>query len=441
MRKQICSTLAIAALVIATNANAANAASRTVETDLACECLDGRSFPTVPASVPEAQRGNWCVGLCMAPSCTAAGCVRTKMEVQHAPPPVFPGTTSGSGGDSATGSGGNLPGWAIASMVIGALLLAFLLWRLWRLTHPHAPTVPAPIPPGTTTPVTTTTTPPVDYLRLERLRAAYHAARENWAHEWRLNRYSRGTQWAAGFMIRQYGAYAGYARSVGATVDLLPDVLPRTSEDDQLREFPDVLPAVPPPPAGATYAVAMLAVAGTPPIAATPTTTPATPTPGVPSGTTPPATPATAGPTATPAPASTGATPLQIVATGLPPGIQGQPYRLQLRGQAIGGLLPYSWDIDTNDTTCWLSIDHATGELTGTPNGTGTATFTVELEDRSGTIIRQPLTVYVAPPVVTPLVPPPAPAPAPAPAAPPAGGGAARPSRGAPAPTGGARSP
>lgn len=65
----------------------------------------------------------------------------------------------------------------------------------------------------------------------------------------------------------------------------------------------------------------------------------------------------------------------------LPSATVGQAYSTQL--QATGGVPPYTWSItsDTPDTGSWLSINPATGVLSGTPGTAETETLTVVATD------------------------------------------------------------
>ncbi|MGA9527861.1 MAG: Ig domain-containing protein, partial [Terriglobales bacterium] len=49
--------------------------------------------------------------------------------------------------------------------------------------------------------------------------------------------------------------------------------------------------------------------------------------------------------------------------------------------QATGGVTPYTWAISAGSLPAGLSINSATGAITGTPTGTGTSSFTVQVTD------------------------------------------------------------
>ena len=86
--------------------------------------------------------------------------------------------------------------------------------------------------------------------------------------------------------------------------------------------------------------------------------------------------------TAMPALATTTA-PLTVATTYLPPGSANTSYSAQLA--ATGGTKPYQWSITQGTLPGGLTLHAATGAITGKPNVTGTASFTVEVTDSEGT--------------------------------------------------------
>ncbi len=74
-----------------------------------------------------------------------------------------------------------------------------------------------------------------------------------------------------------------------------------------------------------------------------------------------------------------------IIATpSLLDGTVSSPYSQTLT--AAGGTAPYSWNLDTGSLPAGLTLDAASGTISGTPTATGTATFTVRVSDaREGT--------------------------------------------------------
>ncbi|MHC4713163.1 MAG: putative Ig domain-containing protein [Planctomycetota bacterium] len=71
--------------------------------------------------------------------------------------------------------------------------------------------------------------------------------------------------------------------------------------------------------------------------------------------------------------------PVVITTSSLPDGQKGVAYSQTL--QATGGVLPYTWSIVAGKLPNGLSLDEATGEISGTPKKTGTFNFTVRVED------------------------------------------------------------
>jgi hypothetical protein len=71
--------------------------------------------------------------------------------------------------------------------------------------------------------------------------------------------------------------------------------------------------------------------------------------------------------------------PLAVTTTSLPPVVQGQTYDAALVG--TGGVGGYTWSISSGTLPAGLQLNTATGEITGTPTGSGTSSFTVQLID------------------------------------------------------------
>ena len=92
-------------------------------------------------------------------------------------------------------------------------------------------------------------------------------------------------------------------------------------------------------------------------------------------------------------------TTVTITTTSLPPATEGVAYSFTV--QATGGNSSnYTWSVSGQPS--WLSIDAATGKLSGTPpaGSAGTYTFTVEVTDGQQTTSEQfDLVVNPAPPV------------------------------------------
>ena len=71
--------------------------------------------------------------------------------------------------------------------------------------------------------------------------------------------------------------------------------------------------------------------------------------------------------------------PLAITTTSLASGSMGQAYSAPLA--ATGGTPPYTWSISSGQLPAGLSLNSATGAITGTPTKEESSSFTVEVED------------------------------------------------------------
>jgi subtilisin family serine protease len=85
--------------------------------------------------------------------------------------------------------------------------------------------------------------------------------------------------------------------------------------------------------------------------------------------------------------------PLEITTTSLPDGTVGQSYNQTLA--ATGGTTPYDWSW-SGDTSPGLSLNAATGTISGTPTASGTYTFTAQVTDAGSQSDSRPLTITVA---------------------------------------------
>ena len=94
------------------------------------------------------------------------------------------------------------------------------------------------------------------------------------------------------------------------------------------------------------------------------------------------------------APGAGGGTGALAITTGsvIPSGTVGAAYTFQLA--AAGGTTPYAWTISGN-LPPGVTVNAATGVLTGTPTTAGTYNFTVSLRDANNTIISAPATMTV----------------------------------------------
>jgi Putative Ig domain len=96
--------------------------------------------------------------------------------------------------------------------------------------------------------------------------------------------------------------------------------------------------------------------------------------------------------------AVTNPAPLQITTASLPGGTAGFPYSQPL--VASGGVAPYYWQVDDpQNFPPGLSLDSATGLISGSPTTAGSYTFTIDLQDYFfNSPVQQQLTIAVASP-------------------------------------------
>ncbi len=86
-----------------------------------------------------------------------------------------------------------------------------------------------------------------------------------------------------------------------------------------------------------------------------------------------------------------------ITTTSLPAGQVGVAYSQKM--QATGGTPPYSWSLAAGALPAGLTLDPATGTISGTPTASGTATFTVQVTDDAAQLDTQELSIDVSPPL------------------------------------------
>jgi len=94
---------------------------------------------------------------------------------------------------------------------------------------------------------------------------------------------------------------------------------------------------------------------------------------------------------------------LTIVTDSLPGALAGAPYSATL--QAVGGTPPYSWSIVSGGLPDGLSLDPATGVISGIPTQVGSFNFTVQVQDSVLATDTQALSLQVAPPGAPPAPP------------------------------------
>jgi len=85
-------------------------------------------------------------------------------------------------------------------------------------------------------------------------------------------------------------------------------------------------------------------------------------------------------------------------ATPMPNGQTGSYYSQALTG--AGGVTPYTWSLVTGSLPTGLSLD-TLGDVTGTPQATGTFNFTVQLADFLGSTVTQTLAITITTATVT----------------------------------------
>ena len=93
---------------------------------------------------------------------------------------------------------------------------------------------------------------------------------------------------------------------------------------------------------------------------------------------------------------------LTVTTTSLPSGTQNAAYNTTLA--ATGGTTPYSWSISSGTLPSGLALTSSSGMISGTPTGTGTSNFTVQVTDANSLTAAQPLSLTVVgtnPPTVT----------------------------------------
>lgn len=84
---------------------------------------------------------------------------------------------------------------------------------------------------------------------------------------------------------------------------------------------------------------------------------------------------------------------LEVATSTLPAVVVGTAYAQTL--VANGGEAPYSWSIATDTLASGLSLNPATGEISGTPSSAGTVTFTVQVDSDDGQTAQQELSLTV----------------------------------------------
>ncbi|HVU15367.1 MAG TPA: DUF4082 domain-containing protein [Candidatus Didemnitutus sp.] len=95
------------------------------------------------------------------------------------------------------------------------------------------------------------------------------------------------------------------------------------------------------------------------------------------------------------------ATPLVLTTASLPGGSVNTPYAAGFA--AAGGVAPYSWSVISGSLPAGLTLNSATGALSGAPTATGAFAFTVQVTDSTTTpqTASAPMSISVVPALVT----------------------------------------
>ncbi|QWV92018.1 Ig domain-containing protein [Geomonas oryzisoli] len=86
---------------------------------------------------------------------------------------------------------------------------------------------------------------------------------------------------------------------------------------------------------------------------------------------------------------------LSITTSSLPNVVVGNDYAQKL--VRVGGTPSYAWSITNGTLPPGLQLNPSTGDITGTPTGTGTALFTVQVTDGTGAIATRAMSIIVNP--------------------------------------------
>ena len=93
------------------------------------------------------------------------------------------------------------------------------------------------------------------------------------------------------------------------------------------------------------------------------------------------------------------ANPLSVTTTSLSEGSNGYTYTQTL--EATGGTTPYTWSLASGSLPGGLTLDAATGIISGTPNANGTFSFTVKATDANSWPASKAFSIIIKAPVLT----------------------------------------
>jgi len=85
---------------------------------------------------------------------------------------------------------------------------------------------------------------------------------------------------------------------------------------------------------------------------------------------------------------------LQIVTSSLPSGTRNQDYSSTLSGS--GGILPYSWQIQSGALPAGLTLNSSSGQISGTPTINSEPSFSITLADSGGQSLTAPFSILIA---------------------------------------------
>src|SRR5579875_23372 len=98
----------------------------------------------------------------------------------------------------------------------------------------------------------------------------------------------------------------------------------------------------------------------------------------------------------------TAVSPLTVAGGAQPAGVVGSPYSTAL--QASGGVTPYAWSISSGALPGGLTINAATGVISGVPTTAGSFSFTVQVQDATGKTATAAASIAITAPISAPVL-------------------------------------